>query len=77
MSQKSQDRHKTSFAFEFNNKNAEKVFVIGVLVGADLPPPLIQLSWIVAKARKQSLQHQGLEKKITDKKIEVQKGIGE
>ena len=26
MSQKSQDRHKTSFAFEFNNKNIKKVF---------------------------------------------------
>ena len=31
--QKSQDRHKISFAFEFNNKNTKKVF------GANLPPP--------------------------------------
>ena len=38
--QKSQDRHKISFAFEFNNKNTKKVF------GANLPPPPIQLSWI-------------------------------
>ena len=33
MLQKSQDRHKISFAFEFNNKNTKKVF------GANLPPP--------------------------------------
>ena len=39
--QKSQDRHKTSFAFEFSNKNTKKVF------GQICPPPLpIQLSWI-------------------------------
>ena len=31
--QKSQDRHKIRFAFEFNNKNTKKVF------GANLPPP--------------------------------------
>ena len=31
--QKSQDRHKISFAFEFNDKNAKKVF------WANLPPP--------------------------------------
>ena len=37
--QKSQNRHKISFAFEFNNKNTKKVF------RANLPPP-IQLSWI-------------------------------
>ena len=30
--QKSQDRHKISFAFEFNNKNTKKFF------GANLPP---------------------------------------
>ena len=33
MLQKSQDRHKISFAFEFNNKNIKKVF------GANPPPP--------------------------------------
>ena len=40
--QKSQDRHKISFAIEFNNKNTKKVF------GSNLRPPLpqIQLSWI-------------------------------
>ena len=26
--QKSQDRHKISFAFEFNNKNTKKVFAL-------------------------------------------------
>ena len=31
--QKSQDRHKISFAFEFHNENTKKV------VGADLLPP--------------------------------------
>ena len=31
--QKSQDRHKISFAFEFKNKNTRKVFE------ANLPPP--------------------------------------
>ena len=31
--QKSQDRHNSSFSFEFNNKNTKKVF------GANLPPP--------------------------------------
>ena len=31
--QKSQDRHKISFAFEFNNKNIKKVF------RPNLPPP--------------------------------------
>ena len=31
--QKSQDTHKISFSFEFNNKNIKKV------VGANLPPP--------------------------------------
>ena len=33
MLQKSQDRHKISFAFEFKNKNIKKVF------GANLPLP--------------------------------------
>ena len=40
MLQKSQDRHKISFAVEFNNKNIKKVF------GKNLPLPLIQFSWI-------------------------------
>ena len=31
--QRSQDRHKISFAFEFKNKNTKKLF------GANLPPP--------------------------------------
>ena len=39
--QKSHDRHKISFTFEFNNKTIKKVF------GANLPPPPIQLSLIV------------------------------
>ena len=34
--QKSQDRHKISFAFEFNNKNTKKVVVIRFL---DFPLP--------------------------------------
>ena len=39
--QKSQERHKISFAFEFNNKNTKKVF------GHICPrPPPTQLSWI-------------------------------
>ena len=76
--QKSQDRHKISFAFEFNNKTPKTVFVIAFFGwGRFAPPPPIQLSWIFAKARKQSLQHQGLEEKITDEKIEVQKGVRE
>ena len=33
--QKSQDRHRISVAFEFNNKNTKQVF------GANLPPPNI------------------------------------
>ena len=33
MLQKSQDRHKSSFAFEFNDNNIKKAF------GANLPPP--------------------------------------
>ena len=33
MLQTSQNKHKISFAFEFNNKNIKKVF------GANLPPP--------------------------------------
>ena len=37
MLQKSQDRHKISFAVEFNNKNIKKVF------GANLPPHTIKL----------------------------------
>ena len=38
--QKSQDRHKGSFAFEFNNKNTKKVFVIGFSCrGRFAPPP--------------------------------------
>ena len=40
MLQKWQDRHKISFAIEFNNKNTKKVFE------ANDPPPPIQLSWI-------------------------------
>ena len=35
--QKSQDRHKISFAFEFNDKNTKKVLVIAFLVQADFP----------------------------------------
>ena len=35
--QNSQDRHKISFAFEFNDKNTKKVF------GANLPPNTIKL----------------------------------
>ena len=38
--QKSQDSHKISFAFEFNNKNTKKVFVIGFSCrGRFAPPP--------------------------------------
>ena len=37
--QKSQDRHEISFAFEFNNKNTKKIFVIAFFVGEDLPLP--------------------------------------
>ena len=38
--QKSQDRHEISFAFEFNNKNTKKVFVIAVFGwGRFAPPP--------------------------------------
>ena len=32
--QKSQNMQKINFAFEFNNKNAKKVYVIECLVGA-------------------------------------------
>ena len=38
--QKSQNRHKISFAFEINNKNTKKVFVIAVFGwGRFAPPP--------------------------------------
>ena len=41
--QKSQDRHKICFAFEFNNKNNKKVFVIGFSCRGRFAPPQIQL----------------------------------
>ena len=67
--QKSQDRHKISFAFEFNNKTP-KNFVLRFLVGADLAHPnTIKLNF--AKARKKVFIAQGLEEKIIFKKIEV------
>ena len=59
--QKSQDWHKIDFAFEFNNKNTKKVFEPNLP-----PPPPIHLSWIypqiqlsriLAKARKQTIKH--------------------
>ena len=46
--QKSQDRHKISFAFEFNNKNIKKVF--GQIcpppdtIQLDLPPDIIRVN---------------------------------
>ena len=46
MLQKSQNRHKISFAFEFNNKNIKKVFgeiyPLTDTIKADLPPDIIR-----------------------------------
>ena len=41
--QKSQDRHIISVAFEFNNKNSKKVFVIAVFGWGRFAPPPIKL----------------------------------
>ena len=50
MLQKSQDRHKISFAFEFYNKNIKKVFGANLLpppspdtIKLDLPPDIIRV----------------------------------
>ena len=41
--QKSQDRHKISFAFEINNKNTKKVFITAFLWSGQICPSRMQL----------------------------------
>ena len=46
MSQKSQDRHKISFAFELDKKNIKKVFGANLsphTIKLDLPPDIIRV----------------------------------
>ena len=45
--QKSQDRHKSSFAFEFNNKNTKKVFVIAVFGWGRFAPKTFLVFFII------------------------------
>ena len=52
MLQKSQDRHKISFTFEFNNKNIKKVFRANLpppidIIKLDLPPNIIRVKCCV------------------------------